>query len=256
LDNFIGSFSCKPRVAHVRHLFGQVEQRLLAVIELWRQCFLLRVIQSQSLPNIIKAPAHSQRRRGQNHAIELFEQLFEQQLAHINRRRRQKHALVPPFEPINKIPFIRFEQERHLLPQFEPPARKPQQLFRLLRRCCKLRLQSLQRLRQFVIRLAVLLQKRGPLRSRKRKSSFSRGKRFKKRSAPFTDSLRSPQQRWRRQMQQPQRDVRIPRQLLKPEIRNLPPEVIAGYIFYLVRFVKNHRRILRQNAPKIVLFQR
>src|SRR5215813_2322469 len=194
LHNLIGGFSCKSRVAHIRHFLGQVEQRLLAVIELRRQRFFFRVIYSQSLPNVVKSPAHRQRRGGQNHRIKQLEQLFAQQLAHVNRCRRQEHAFVPPFEPINEIPLIRFEQERHLLPQFETPARKPQQLFRFLRRCCKLRLQSLEGLGQFVIPLAVLFQKRRPLSSRKRKSSFSRGKRFKKRSAPFTDSLRSAQQ--------------------------------------------------------------
>ena len=36
----------------------------------------------------------------------------------------------------------------------------------------------------------------------------------------------------------------------------MPPEVIAGHVFDLVRFVEYDRRILRQNAAKIVLAQR
>ena len=45
-------------------------------------------------------------------------------------------------------------------------------------------------------------------------------------------------------------------QFLKTVIRYLSPEVIAGHIFDLVRFVKYDRRILRQYAAKIILAQR
>ena len=57
-------------------------------------------------------------------------------------------------------------------------------------------------------------------------------------------------------MQQPQRLVRVPRQLLEPEIRNLSPEIFARHVFHLMRFVEHDGRILRQNAAEIVLLQR
>src|SRR5882762_5926 len=57
-------------------------------------------------------------------------------------------------------------------------------------------------------------------------------------------------------MQQAQRLIGIAGQLFEPEIRNLPPEIVAGHVFHLVRFVENHRRVFRQNAAEIVLLQR
>src|SRR5438876_9144396 len=57
-------------------------------------------------------------------------------------------------------------------------------------------------------------------------------------------------------MQKAQRLVRIARQLFEPEIRNLPPKIIAGYVFHLVGFIENYRRIFRQDAAEIVLLQR
>ncbi len=57
-------------------------------------------------------------------------------------------------------------------------------------------------------------------------------------------------------MQQAQRLIGIARQLLEPEIRYLPPEIIAGHVFHFMRFVENHRRIFRQDAAEIVLLQR
>src|SRR5258708_20131400 len=57
-------------------------------------------------------------------------------------------------------------------------------------------------------------------------------------------------------MQQAQRLISIAGQLFESEIRNLPPEIVAGHVFHLVRFVEYHRRVFRQNAPEVILLQR
>ena len=110
--------------------------------------------------------------------------------------------------------------------------------------------------RQAGVRFAVLLEKRFALAARKRKSSVARRKRLKKCPAALANPLRPPQQRRRTQLQHPQRLIRVPRQLFKAVIRNLPPEIIAGHILDFVRFVEHHRRIFRQDAAEIVMLQR
>src|SRR5258708_20242164 len=57
-------------------------------------------------------------------------------------------------------------------------------------------------------------------------------------------------------MQQAHHLIGIARQLLEPEIRNLPSEIVAGHVFHLVSFIEYHRRVFRQDATKIVLLQR
>src|SRR5260370_30642950 len=57
-------------------------------------------------------------------------------------------------------------------------------------------------------------------------------------------------------MQQSHRLIGSARQLLEPEIRNLPSEIVAGHVFHLVSFIESHRRVFRQDATKIVLLQR
>src|SRR5256885_116993 len=79
---------------------------------------------------------------------------------------------------------------------------------------------------------------------------------IKKRPALFPDSLRAPQQSRRTESEHSQCDVRVPRQLFKSVVRNLPPKIIAGHVLHFVRFVKHHRGIFRQDAPEIVLLQR
>src|SRR5262249_12383032 len=151
---------------------------------------LFRMIQPQPAPDVIEPASHRQSRRSQHHRVELFEQPLPQNLAHINRRRRQEHTFVPPFEPVHKILLVRFKKESQLLPQFKTSSRDPQQLFRLLRNRRYFRFESLQRRHQRVIGLAVVLQERFALAAREWKPSVPRRKRFEKSSSAVTNSLR------------------------------------------------------------------
>src|SRR6266852_3543687 len=256
LHDFIRGRFGKSRAAHVRHVPGHVEQRLIPPVEPRRQRSLFRVVQAQPLPDVFESPRHGKRRRRQNNRVELLKQARPQNLAHVNGRRRQEHALAAPLVPIHKVPLIRFKQKRQFLPYLKTSPRDPQKLFRLLRQRCKFRLQPLQRHRQRVVAFAMLLQKRLALLSFEWIAPIPRRKRLEKCPAALANPLRPPQQRRRPQSQQPQSLVRVSRQLLKPVIRNLPPKIIAGHVLHLVCFVKHHRRIFRQDASEIVLLQR
>src|SRR2546423_9085867 len=102
----------------------------------------------------------------------------------------------------------------------------------------------------------MLLDKRCTFRARKWKTSITRWERFKKRAASFPNPLRPSQQSRRTELQNPQSLIGIARQLFKPIIRNLPPEIVARHVLDFMRFVEDHRRIFRQNAAKIVMLQR
>ena len=116
LHDFVRGLGREPRVTHVRHLPGQVQQRLIRKIELRRQRAVLRVVNAQPLSDVVEAPAHRQRRGSQYDRVELFEQPLPQNLADVDRRRRQEHAFVPPLVPVNEVFLVRFEQKRKLLP--------------------------------------------------------------------------------------------------------------------------------------------
>jgi len=64
---------------------------------------VLRVVNAQPLPDVVEAPAHRQRRGSQYDRVELFEQPLPQNLADVDRRRRQEHAFVPPLVPVNEV---------------------------------------------------------------------------------------------------------------------------------------------------------
>jgi hypothetical protein len=92
--------------------------------------------------------------------------------------------------------------------------------------------------------------------SRERKPPVACREAIKKCPVALANALRPPQECRRPQMRQPHRLIRVPRQLFKSKIGNLPPKIIAGHILHLVRFVKHYRRIFRQYAPEIILLQR
>ena len=47
--------------------------------------------------------------------------------------------------------------------------------------------------------------------------------------------------------------LRVARQLVEFVARNAAPEIIAGHIFDLVRFIENHRAVFRQDCAEIIL---
>src|SRR5260370_34608587 len=201
---------------------------------------MLWVVISQALGNVIEAPGNRQRRGRQDHRVELLEQPLPENLADIDWRGGQEDAFVPPLVPIHKIPLVRFKEERQLLAQLEASPRDARQLFRLSHERCKFRLHAFQRGYQRVVGFAVLLQKCFAFIPQERKPPIARRKQFEKAAAAFPDSLRLSQQRRRSQMQQAHRLIRVARQLLKPEIRNLPPEIVAGYFFPLMPSIEYH----------------
>ncbi len=96
----------KPRVAHVRHLARQVEQRLLGIVELRSQRAIFGVINAQALADVIEASSNRERCGSQDDGVKLLEEVLAQNLAHVDRRGRQEYALVPPLVPIHEIPFV------------------------------------------------------------------------------------------------------------------------------------------------------
>ena len=125
------------------------------------------MVDAQTLANVIEASADRKRGRRQDHRVEFLEQPFPQDLANIDRCRRQENSLVPPLVPVDEIPLVRFEQEGQLLPQLEAPPRDARQFFRLCRERRKFRLQAFQRSCQRIVSLAVLFEKRRALVSSK-----------------------------------------------------------------------------------------
>ena len=148
---------------------------------------------------IIESPAHRQRRRSQHHRIELLEQLFAQNLAHVDRRRRQKHALAAPLVPVDVIFFVRSRAETSARAAIPPRAARcvtTSSGFGVQRR--NLRLHALHRRRQLVVSLAILLQKRLPLGRLERKAPFARRKSSKNVARSLAHPLQSRAQQRRR----------------------------------------------------------
>jgi len=102
---------------------------------------------------------------------------------------------------------------------------------------------------QGIVALAVLLEERLALVACERKPSVARREQFKKprlrsrircvfrskEGVPGAASAASD---------------RIPRQFLKPVIRNLSPEIIAGHVFHLVRFIEHTAEYSGRMLPK------
>src|SRR6266446_5973307 len=245
----------KSRVPHVRNSAWQIQKGLFCPIKLrWQRSFLC-VIESQALPDELEAPGDRECGGGQHDGVELFEQPGAENLTHVYRRSGQKNALASALVPVDEIAFVRFQQKGQLLANFETPARDAQQFLGLLRHGRKFGFQSFQRVRQSVVSFALLLQERRTLVSFEGITAIARGEGVKKGAAALANPLCAPQQRGRREVQQPHGDVGVACQFLKAIVRNLPAKIIAGYIFHFVRFVKHDRRIFRQDASEIVLLE-
>src|SRR5579862_4680538 len=254
--NLIRRARRKFRVPHVRHRWRNVQQRLLAKIEFLRQHFFIRRLNSKPLLQIVESPAHSKSSRRQHHRIELVEQPLPQNLAHVDRRRRKKHTLPAPLVPVNVAFLFALQQKFQLAPDFRRAPRQRHHFLRLRRKRREFRLHSLHRARQLLITFQVPLEKRAALSLLKRKAPFALRKSFKETVPSLTHPAQIPPKLRRRNLQHPQRVLRVARQLVEAVTRNLPAEIVARHILDFVRLVEHHRRILRKNRPEIVLADR
>ncbi len=130
----------------------------------------------------LKRPSDRQRRRSENDRFERLEQALAQQRAHVDRRRRDEHALVAAFEPVDEVAFARFEQEFQFAAQLHPAARDVQQLLGLCGERGDFRFEAFQRVHQGVVGLAVLFEEARALRLVERKAALARRERLEKAS--------------------------------------------------------------------------
>src|SRR5258708_36944930 len=99
----------------------------------------------------------------------------------------------------------------------------------------------------------MLLQERLAFVSFEGITAVAPGESIENHAAPLANPLRSPQQRWRPEVQHPHEQVGVAGQFLEAVVRNLPAKIIAGYVLHLMGFIKNHRRIFREDAAEVVL---
>src|SRR3984957_12551440 len=131
LRNLIRRARRKFCVSHVRHRRRNIQQRLFAKIEFLRKHFFIRGQNAEPLLQIIEAAAHRERGRREHHRIELVEEPLAQNLTHVDRRRRKKHALAAPLVPVNVVFLFALQQKFQLAPDFPPPPRQRQHFLRL-----------------------------------------------------------------------------------------------------------------------------
>ena len=139
----------------------------------------------EALLQKIEAPFDRQRRRSENDRFERLEQALAQQGAHVDRRGRDEHALVAAFEPVDEVPFARFEQEFQFAAQLHPAARDVQQFLGLCGERGDFRFQAFQRVHQGVVGLAVLFEESRALRLVERKAALARRERLEKTARPL-----------------------------------------------------------------------
>ncbi len=96
-------------------------------------------------------------------------------------------------------------------------------------------------------------EKRFPLRAFERIPSLSFREILEEAAPAFADPRELLAHLCRRDLQHAQGVLRVARQLIEAVARDLPPEVIARHVLDFVRLVEHHRRVFRQNRPKIIL---
>ena len=144
--------------------------------------------------------------------------------AHVDRRRRDEHALVAAFEPVDVVPFARFEQEFQFAAQFHPAARDVQQFLGLCGERGDFRFQAFQRVHQGVVGLAVLFEESGALRLVERKAALARRERLEKAARALAHPRDLLLQSRAAGLRYARGNFGVARQLIETIIGNLPAE--------------------------------
>ena len=208
---------------------------------------------AEALLQVVEAAADSECGRCENYRIELIEELFAEDVAHVDRRGREKHAAAAALVPVDVAFLFALHQEREFAPRFSGAPREGDDFLGLRRDCRKFGFCALHGCGQIVVRLAILIEEGMSFGGTEGIAALALGETLEEGAGPLAQAREMLAQRRGLDAQDAKHAFRVAREFFEAVARKLTAEIIARHVFDFVRFIENDRGIFGQDRAEIVL---
>src|ERR1017187_7796363 len=251
LDHFLRRHLGKGGILRFRQVLRNVQQRLLLVIEVAGHHQRAGVLHAEALLREDEATRDGQRGAGEHHGVHLAEQALGNDAGHIDGGGLEKAAPATLFHPIDEILIVLLHQETQRLVEFLSAAKQRNDLLRRILQQPEVRPDQFERGDEVRVNLLVVLAE--GVTAGECDPPVSLAEQAEELPGKFARPLQDAVQFRRAELLHPADRAQIPAQVLYAVIADADAEVLAHYVFDLVRLVEHYRVIGGQYAALVVL---